>query len=328
MTDRPDPFDRPPRRHGRLRRAIVILVVLGLVTASFGALAVATNAAGLGDRWTSVLNRVERFIAGPVPDRPVAAIVRVTEPPATPSPTPTPRSTPRSVAPSATAEPTPSPTPTPTPEPKREKVDVDILRDPEAMFTSQVTKDWCAPAGVQMVLTIHGQVKPGEKAQREIAGRIREWEAKKDSLNGDWGPAAMARALEAYGVPGYEVRGFETRQTALRDAARTIQQTGAPVILLAWYGAHTWVMTGFRANADPSVFDDAKITGAYILDPWYPRISTLWGRSDGPGAFQDEAEMKRNFLGWKRPEGRYPDRDKLFITVAPTLPNPTAVQAG
>lgn len=326
MTDRPHPTDRPPRRPGRLRRAIVILVVLGLVTVSFGALAVATNAAGLGDRWTSVIDRVERFIAGPVPDRPVADIVRVTEPPSTPSPSPTARPTPTPVRSSATAEPTPSPTPTPPP--KREKVDVDLLDDPEAVFTSQVTKDWCAPAGVQMVLSIHGQVEPGEKAQREIAGRVREWEAKKDSLNGDWGPAAMARALEAYGVPGYEVRGFETRQTALRDAARTIQQTGAPVILLAWYGAHTWVMTGFRADADPSVFDDAKITGAYILDPWYPRISTLWGRSDGPGAFQDAAEMKRNFLGWKRPEGRYPERDKLFITVAPTLPNPTAVQAG
>ena len=34
--------------------------------------------------------------------------------------------------------------------------------------------------------------------------------------------------------------------------------------------------------------------------------------------------MERNFLPWKRPEGNYPDRDGLFITVVPTLPAPTA----
>ena len=30
--------------------------------------------------------------------------------------------------------------------------------------------------------------------------------------------------------------------------------------------------------------------------------------------------MRRNFLPWKRPEGRYPDRDGLWITVVPTRP--------
>jgi hypothetical protein len=34
--------------------------------------------------------------------------------------------------------------------------------------------------------------------------------------------------------------------------------------------------------------------------------------------------MERNFLKWKRPEGRYPDRDGLYITVAPTQPLTTA----
>jgi len=30
--------------------------------------------------------------------------------------------------------------------------------------------------------------------------------------------------------------------------------------------------------------------------------------------------MQENFLEWKRPEGSYPDRDGLYITVAPTIP--------
>jgi hypothetical protein len=79
-------------------------------------------------------------------------------------------------------------------------------------------------------------------------------------------------------------------------------------------------MSGFRADADPLLFDDAKVTGTYILDPWYPRVSSIWGPSDKPGAFQDLAEMKRNYLPWKRPEGLYQSRDGLFIAVVPTKP--------
>jgi hypothetical protein len=132
----------------------------------------------------------------------------------------------------------------------------------------------------------------------------------------------MALALDAYGAPGYEVRAYKSRTLALRDAARAIKTTRSPVILLAWRGAHTWVMTGYKADADPVLFNNAKVSGAYILDPWYPRISSIWGRSDGPGAFQNTSEMERNYLPWKRPEGKYKDRDGLFIAVVPTKKAP------
>lgn len=296
------------------------VLVLALVGATLGSLAIATDTLGAGQRWESVLARVDRFLAGPVPDRPTVGTVRVTEPPASPTtaPTASPDATPTA---GASIDPgvTPSPTPTPTPEPVRTPVDIAIPGDPEAVFAHQVHKDWCAVAGTQIVLAMHGVVDTSDDQQKEIGGRIREWEALDDSRNGNWGPAAMALALDAYGVPGYEVRAFETRQGALRDAARSIQATGAPVILLAWRGAHTWIMNGFRADADPTIFPDAHIEGAYVLDPWYPWESSIWGQSDPPGTFQDGAEMERNFLRWKRPEGAYPDRDGLFITVAPTI---------
>ena len=118
------------------------------------------------------------------------------------------------------------------------------------------------------------------------------------------------------------MRAYKTRSGALRDAAKAILKTNSPVILLAWRGAHTWVMTGFRADADPLVFKDARVSGAYILDPWYPRVSSIWGRSDPPGTFQDASEMERNYLKWHRPEGHYKDRDDLYISVVPTLSAP------
>jgi hypothetical protein len=304
------------RRH-RLRRFVVGAVLLAVIGGTLGTFLVATDTFGAGERWQSVLNRVDRILAGPVPDRPTIGTVRVTEPPATPDPTPTP--VPPTLAPGATPTPTPDPTPTPTPLPQRVAVDVNIVSDPESVFASQLHKDWCAPAGVQMALAVLGKVNTSGGVQREIAGRVRQWESYADSHNGDWGPAAMALALKAYGAPGYEVRAFETRSGALRDAAVAIQETGAPVVLLAWRGAHTWVMTGFRADADPSLFRNARMEGAYILDPWYPRVSSIWGPSDPAGTFQDAAEMQRNFLPWKRPEGRYPDRDGLWITLAPTI---------
>ncbi len=171
-----------------------------------------------------------------------------------------------------------------------------------------------------MVLAILGLGDTSPQFQGEIAGRIHELESWRDSHNGGWGPAAIAEALDVYGATGYEIRAYDSQADALLDSAVALSRTHAPVVIIAWRGAHTWVMTGYRADADPTVFADATITGAYILDPWYPRVSSIWGPSDPPGTFQDDAEMRRNFLPWRRPEGRYPDRDGRFIVLVPTIP--------
>jgi len=301
----------PARRRIR-RRTIVIASVLVLILLGVGA--IWANAFTLGDRYESAARRID-LLVNPPPDREIAAVVRVTpepldDPTATPAPTVT-----VSLAP---GDATPIPTPTPTPRPERVKVDVNLLKKPASAFITQDHKDWCAVAGTQMVLGLHGEADLSVAFQRKLASRIGEWESRRDSLNGDWGPAAMVAALDEYGVRGYEVRAYETRSHALRDAARAISRYHAPVILLAWRGAHTWIMTGYRADADPLVFKDAKVSGAYILDPWYPRFSSIWGQSDPPGTYQDAAEMRRNYLPWRRPEGRYPERDGLFIAVVPT----------
>jgi hypothetical protein len=294
------------------RRTIVIASVLVLIL--FGAGAIWVNAFELGDRYENAARKIE-LLVNPPPDREIAAVVRVTPEPLD-EPTDTP--TPTMVVSFAPGDPTPVPTPTPTPKPERVKVDVNLLKKPASAFISQDHKDWCAVAGTQIVLGLYGEADLTVAFQRKLASRIGEWESRRDSLIGDWGPAAMVAALDAYGVGGYEVRAYETRSHALRDAARAISKYHAPVMLLAWRGAHTWIMTGYRADADPLVFKDAKVSGAYILDPWYPRNSTLWGQSDPPGTYQDAAEMRRNFLPWRRPEGHYPERDGLFIAVVPT----------
>jgi hypothetical protein len=286
---------------------VVFLAGVLLVTG-----AVWTNTFGAGDRFDGLMTRV-RLIVAPPPDRPIQATVDVTDPPPTPT-----------AAPDLTAAPgeTLSPTPTPGPTPVRKAVDFKLRTNPKTMFASEATDVFCAPAGVQIVLAIDGKKDNSVAFQREIAGRIGEWESRRDSRNGGWGPAAIAQALAAYGVPGYQIRAYEGRDQALRDSAAAIRSMNAPVLIMAWRGAHTWVMTGYTADADPTVFPDANVTGAYIYDPWYPLISSIWGPSDPPGTLQNLDEMRRNFLQWQRPEGNYPDRDGKYIVVVPTIPIP------
>lgn len=300
-----------------MRRSGLVVVVVIAATA-IGASAVWTNTLGAGDRFERLVQRIEVAV-DPPPDRPTLPTVVVTPRPAAATPTApvvTPTKRPAAGA-STDPDATPASTPIPT-TPRREPVDVDILASSDAMFASQLTKTWCAVAGTQMVLAILGLADTSDTFQRGLAGRIDEWESWQDSHDGGWGPAAMSLALESFGAPGYEIRAYATRADALRDAAAALTETGSPVVLLAWRGAHTWVMTGYRADADPTLFADANVTGTYILDPWYPRVSSIWGPSDPPGTFQDDAEMRRNYLPWKRPEGRYPDRDGMFIALVPT----------
>jgi hypothetical protein len=296
----------PVPRRRRIPWIPIVAVLLAAVLV--GVTAVGFDVAGVGTRFENLQERVSLFL-DPPPDRPIDEEILSTPQPVEPTAAPT-----ISLAPGQT----PPPTPLPTPRPPREPVDVDILGDPAAAFIHQQDKDWCAVAGTQMVLAIHGRAPLTKGYQADLASRIGEWESRRDSRNGGWGPAAMQAALEAIGVPGYEVRAYVSRQDALTDGARAIQATGAPVILLTWRGAHTWIMTGFRADADPSVFDNAQIEGVYILDPWYPDVSSIWGASDEPGHLEDMAEMRRNYLPWERPEGDYPTRDGLFIAVVPT----------
>ena len=302
MSDRyvatPPPSRRPRTRRAWLRIAFAIGLVVGLV----GTAAVATDTLRAGYYFGRVLAHV-RLALFPTPDRPTVATVEVTDPP---SPTPT---VPASLAPGAT----------PTPAPVRRPVDVEIVPNPRIVFASEAQDTYCAAAGVQMVLTILGHGNRSNTFQRALEGRVGEWDSYRDSHDGGWGPSAMALALAAYGVPGYQVRAYATRAAALRDSAAALTRTHEPVLLIAWYGAHTWVMTGYRASADPTIFPDAQVSGTYILDPWYPRISSIWGPSDPPGTFQNAAEMVRNYLPWKRPEGLYKDRDGKFIAVVPTI---------
>jgi len=288
------------------RRTLVVVVIASLfLWGATGTGVVATNVFGAADRFDRIVDRIRLAVDPPV-DREIAAIVEVTE-------LDFPEIEPVSVGAGDVATPS-------KPKLRRKPVNVKLRAKAGDIFASQHKNDWCSPAGIQMVLAMHKASDNTVGFQRRLAETIKQFESWRDSHNGGWGPAAIAEAIAANGVKGYEVRAYRTRAVALRDSARALSRTKAPVILIAWRGAHTWVMTGYRADADPLVFRNALITGAYIYDPWYPRVSSIWGPSDPPGTFQNRAEMERNYLRWDRPEGNYKSRDGKFLAVVPTIP--------
>ena len=87
-------------------------------------------------------------------------------------------------------------------------MDVQLAASPRQDFIHQQHKDWCAVAGVQITLAVLGLADNEVATQRHIADRIGEWESRRDSRNGGWGPGAIAQALDAYGATGYEIRAY------------------------------------------------------------------------------------------------------------------------
>jgi hypothetical protein len=227
-----------------------------------------------------------------------------------------------SPTPAATVTVSPAPTPVPTPVPSASPAPsagpfaMDIYR--RGVFVSEETKISCASAAIQIVVNLVGpRIDTSTAFQRRITSLAADFTTHDDSSNGGWGPAGMAAAItHLSGVP-YELRIATSREAALRLAATAIRASGRPVVLLVWRGAHAWVMTGFTATRDPRATASFTLTAARILDPWFPRVSSIWGPSALPDASHDPADLIRNYLPWKRPEGPYPGRDGQFLLLVP-----------
>lgn len=108
-----------------------------------------------------------------------------------------------------------------------------------------------------------------------------------------------------------------TRDAAIAAAARALRMTGRPVGLLVWRGAHAWVVSGFRATADPAYTGDFTVTHLHVVDPWYPRVSSIWGPSRSPDSLVPVSLVAEDYLAWHRLAVRYPEKDGQFVLIVP-----------
>jgi hypothetical protein len=184
-------------------------------------------------------------------------------------------------------------------------------------FVSQARIDWCVPASIltmmRMIDLQDEGAAPTQSTLDRIARRYSTWRLRGAGSE----PEGWARTLNRLGYGRYEVRAERTRTAAIEAAARAIRLTKRPVGLLVWRGAHAWVMSGFRATADPARTDEFTITHIYVQDPLYPRDSRVWGSSRRPNAILRVRKVAEDYLAWRRPAMRYPDKDGRFVLVIP-----------
>ncbi|MFV2062892.1 MAG: peptidoglycan-binding protein [Chloroflexota bacterium] len=196
-------------------------------------------------------------------------------------------------------------------------------------FMHQQTKDWCVAGSTQIMMNIIDTGKPNRSVafQKKLyfeGRRLSRNQKKLGSIGVDL--TGWMELLNTRGYGPYEVDGGNTRAGAIRKAARALRQTGKPVGLATWRGAHSWVMSGFTATADPAYTKDFKVLKVYIQDTWYPFVSTIWGASRPPNAAVPVAALAEDFLPYRRPTARYPKRDGKFMLILPVLPPNTVVR--
>jgi hypothetical protein len=196
-------------------------------------------------------------------------------------------------------------------------------------FMHQQTKDWCVAGSTQTMMNIIDRGRPNRSAafQEDLYLKGRRLSPNKRKL----GPIGVdlvgwAELLDRGGYGPYVVDGAATRRGAIQKAARALRLTGRPVGLVTWRGAHSWVMSGFMATADPAYTERYRVTAVHIQDVWYPYVSTIWGASRPPDSLVPVAALAADYLPYQRPRARYPARDGRFMLILPKLPRHTVVR--
>jgi len=213
--------------------------------------------------------------------------------------------------------------PRPAPGPFR----MNLYRDGD--FVHQADKNWCVAGSTLTMMNIidEGSSTKSVAAQKRIYERGRElspYKGKLGSIGVDL--IGWTELLNNRGFGPYQVAGADTIRGAIRRAAKAIRQTGRPVGLVTWRGAHSWVMSGFKATADPAYDKSFVVESVYIQDTWYPWVSTIWGASRAPDTLVPVARLSEDYLPYKRPNGKWPRRDGKYMLILPVLPEGTVAR--
>jgi hypothetical protein len=170
-------------------------------------------------------------------------------------------------------------------------------------FVTQYTDVACVGASVQTMLNIMAAGADRSSRAQDRALRLAQQMTNPIYVRRSGGGASAlgwAYALERLGGGPYRVRAFATRAEALRAVATAIAETGRPVGLLVWQGAHAWVASGFRATADPATGVPFRVLGVVVNDPWWPRPTSSRGRTLPPGTELRPEELAGHFVRFQR----------------------------
>ena len=185
---------------------------------------------------------------------------------------------------------------------------------------SEYTKYMCLPAAMQVMINMidDGQADRTREYQDHLYQLARTFLIQ-PCINCETGaqPEGWALALNAEGYGPYEMAIMPTMVEAIHLAAKQLRLTNKPVGLLTWRGAHSWAMSGFVSDKDPLQGDDFVVSGVYIEDVWYPRVSSIWGPSDPPDTLVGMDRLGVDFRKYNRPNQEDPDKDGKWVLIIP-----------
>jgi hypothetical protein len=208
------------------------------------------------------------------------------------------------------------PAPAATPIARPEAFSIDLYR--QGAFASQKTTYYCVPASIQVMQNlIFGRPFDTSRSNQDDLYQL----ARDYLIQPYWGrgaqPEGWARVVTHDGGGRYELAIRSSARAAIKVAALQLRLTGRPVGLLVWRGYHAWVMSGFTSLGDPAKMDDFTVTGVYVEDPWYPRISRTYGRGQEPDTLLSMRALSRFFLPYDQHGEGGLDKDGKYVVVVP-----------
>lgn len=201
---------------------------------------------------------------------------------------------------------------------------VNLYRD--GTFTTQKSWLWCTAAGVQIVRNIVDR-----KTDHTAAGQRRyfDWMRKRNRydlpLSAGVDPAGWTAGLRQFVDDRYRLVSSRTFDSALRSAVTRLRLTNLPVALTVSRGNHGWILTGFRATADPAKTASFTVTSVRVTGPLYG-LQSKNGYDMPPDTKLTPAQLKRYFTPWK-----YAPRamiwDDRYVSIQPVPVKATAPAA-
>lgn len=185
------------------------------------------------------------------------------------------------------------------PAPQPGKFRMDLYRDGD--HVRQLTTSMCVAASMQMMINIMAAGTPdrSRQTQKELYELARSWSPWLTEDRGGASARGWAAGLAQLGYGDFSLLTLPTMDEALRAAARQMRVTAKPVGLLVWAGKHAWVMSGFKATADPAYTDDYEVTAVWVEDPWFGRTDRTWGAGLAPHTLTTPDELRAKFVTWR-----------------------------
>jgi hypothetical protein len=191
------------------------------------------------------------------------------------------------------------------------------------VYTVQKTWLWCTAADIQIMRNIvRGTNDHSTKNQRTYFNWMRKHNRYDLPLSAGVDAQGWAAGMRHFIDGRYRLIASKTFTSALRLAVIRLRKTNLPVGITVSRGNHAWILTGFRATADPAKTRNFKVTSVRVVGPLYGKQSKN-GYDMKPNTKLTVAQFRKFFTPWRYAPKRM-IWDGLYVSIQPVTPKKKA----